>query len=209
MRALLVAVFLVLPGCILGSGPDNVRLVCERRTGSPWHPYPPDVLEGITTVEEGLAPAERLQAFVLLADQILTLRSEPYERFEAVLREEGDGLWRFEANATWRAGEESGEDGYLVTLLVRDGAVRNAREEHGVPAPERLAERASVVLARDADATELVAGKPDIVSATWHEGAPSCIDVERGCEGCPPTHAWVNVVRGQVVLVTDENAAPR
>lgn len=229
MRALLVAAFLLAPGCILAGGPDDLTLVCERRTGGPAHPYPPEVVAGFTEVAGALEPARRDEVFQDVADRLLTPGGAPYRAFEARLHAERPGVWVFEANGTWQDEERPGVDRYLLTYTVDEAGARYASSDPAHPelveVPERLRFAAQEFVNRTAELNTTRAERPNVGRIVWDPELPSCVRMSYYRDvppwGPPPkpgepaptvtpdekgpigTHVWVNLARGQVVYVKD------
>lgn len=225
MRALLLAAFVLLPGCILAGGPDDLTLVCERRTGMPAHPYPPEVLASFTNVEGDLAPEARGAVFQDAADRLLTPGAAPYRTFESRLHQDAPGLWILEMNGTWKDEEREGVDHYRLAYALTDGGARIDPPGAPVEAPERLRFAAQDVVNRSRELNATREARPNVGSAVWDESLPSCVRItyyRQTLPGGPPpmgdpptitpdatsgdaepwtTQVWVNLARGQVVYV--------
>lgn len=197
MRALLVlALVALVSGCIRVGEGDDVRDVCERRSGSPWRPYPPDVVAALTAVEGDLPEAARAAVFQAAADSLVTPGGAPYRAFEARLFEDGHGTWRFVANGTWSDEGRDGMDEYDLLFVVEGGKVASAPPTDVVPAPAWLRGEAEAAARRSAEAGADLPDPEGLPVARWHEEAPSCVQLAG-----PRGSVWVNVLRGQVVHV--------
>lgn len=226
LRVLLVAAFLLLPGCVLSGGPDDLTLVCERRTGGPGHPYPPEEIARRTTVAEGLDAARRDEVFRDVAGRLLTPGAAPYRDFSATLTREEAGAWVFAANGTWEEEGRPGVDRYLLAYAVDEAGARVVSPEPAlVEAPERLRFAAMAFVNRTAELNETRAARPNVGSVAWDPELPACVRMAYYRDvppfgppttgGSPPpatpqdagepvvTHVWVNLARGQVVYVDD------
>lgn len=192
-HALALALALV-SGCILTGAPDDLSIVCERKTGSPWRPYAPDEVKAMTLIEPGATAAGVNDAAKAAADRVLTLGAAPYDRFEAHLfrgggeREGEHEGWVFDANGTKR----NATDRYVIVFAAMGGTL--VPRDPSVYVPASLLSRAADIVARDPEARALV-GDEAPVAGHWDANAPSCVIVQYGLDH----RIVVNVVQQRVV----------
>lgn len=187
---------LTLPGCLGLGAQDDLTLVCERKAGSPWHPYTPDEVKAMTLIEPGATPAGVNDATQHVADALLTMRGVPYATFEGHLYPTPDERartvppsdWRFEGNGTTNASV----DAYAIAFTSRDGTL--VPLEAGVSAPASLVSLAEAVVAQDPEASGLV-GKAKATGGSWDPGGPSCVTLAYG----EAHRVTVNLVQMRVV----------
>lgn len=178
--ALALALALVATGCLRVGPGEDLHLVCERESTSPWHPYSPADLEVVTRIEgPPTTPEQRGRLLTEAADRLLTQGAAPYETFEARLAHLGGGVWLFAANGT--AGGAT--DAYAIELPALNATVF---------APTILLTRAHEI----AVAGGAVDARPDAVErATWTPELAGCVRLDYAGGGT----VWANVDKGQVV----------
>lgn len=167
-------------GCLRVGPGEDLYLVCERKSTSPWHPYAPSDLAIVTRVE-GPEPTteQRDRLLTAAADRLLTQGAAPYDTFEARLHPIGGGVWRFDANGTFA----NATDAYAIELPPLNETVF---------APTILWTRAH----QAARSANVVQGPATTVEgATWERDLPGCIRLAYA-DG---TIVWVNVDKAQVV----------
>lgn len=189
MRALVVLLAsLALAGCLRVGPGEDLHLVCERETTSPWHPYAPDDLAQLTRVEGELDAQTRGALFQDLADRLVTPGAAPYARFEARLSPAGDGAWRFDANGTW----PGGRDAYVIAWPLDPDAP--------VDATSWLRQQARGIVANQSALAGRAEGEP--LAATWEPALAGCVHLEY-----PETDVTVNVDKRIVVSIRDAMSA--
>lgn len=176
---LALALALALAGCLRVGPGEDLHLVCERESTSPWHPYAPSDLAVVTRIEGPVTMEQRDRLLTDAADRLLTMGAAPYEAFESRLYPIGGGVWRFDANGT----VGNATDVYELELPPLNETVF---------APTHLWTRAH----ESARGASVVEGPATTVSrATWEPDLAGCIRLEYA-DG---TTVWVNVDKGQVV----------
>lgn len=181
--ALCLALALALAGCLRVGPGEDLHLVCERESTSPWHPYSPDDLAIVTRIEgPTMTEEQRGRLLTEAADRLLTQGARPYDAFESRLYPIGGGVWRFDANGTLG----NGTDTYALELPALNSTVFT---------PASLVEVAHAA-ARGASVVEGPA--TTVERATWERDLPGCVRLAYA-DG---TEVWVNVDKGQVVDYT-------
>lgn len=165
------ALSLALAGCLFSGGPDDLGVVCERRSGSPSHPYSPDDVKSMTLIEPGLSAGAVRDAMTTVADGILTMAGSPYERFEGHLHGAAADALVFDANGT----KGNVTDRYHIPLPQR-GLASASAPDAVVAAPESLMAIATRVVDADPEASALVSGT-QATGATWRASMPSCVQL--------------------------------
>ena len=182
--AVLLAVA-ALAGCIRVGEGEDLYLVCERESTSPFPPYSPSELEGFVRSDPPMDRALATQLFGDLAERIHTERGYPYDVFVAQLEQSPDGTWRFFANGT----HPEGVDTYALTWPPEDERVR---------ATERYAAIARRAAANESALRDL--GEP--TGAFWERALPGCVRLEYA-----GGRAWVNVDTDVVVSLEIQPSA--
>lgn len=179
MRAPAILFALLLAGCLRVGPGEDLHLVCERKSTSPWHPYSPEEIRSLARTN-GIPPAS---VYTEIADSILTLGARPYATFDARLdRAAEPGAWWFEANGT--IGNVT--DRYALTLPLANATLE---------APESVAAPARAVAEREPALADRLAGDP---RATWTAEHAGCVRLAYAS-----VDVVVNVDKAQVVSIDD------
>ena len=209
--SLACALALVLPGCVLGGGPDDLFPVCEdRRASGPSPTYTLDRLVALTEVRDATLPeAEERALLSAVRERVLTLQGAPYRSFHANLTPaEEEGAWWFEARGVGGP-SEGWDDAYRLKLLPRgDGFEAHETRRHVRPAaaPQTLERLAAAEAARTEDLADVRERTPTLVASGVDPELPGCVFLlyEGGAveEGAPArTKVVVNLVTVRVVHV--------
>lgn len=170
---LALAALLALSGCVRVGPGDDVYLVCERKRGAPGAAYGPEDLLRLTRWDNATLAREDAAALVAAAQpHVITLGGAPHQTFAANLTSEGDGLWRFVAQATTREGVEDRYD-----VLLQESPAPSAVATTITP-PASVVAAAEDVLAREPDLADLRARTPALVGAAWDPESPSCVRLD-------------------------------
>jgi hypothetical protein len=156
----------LLAGCILGGGgPDDLSPVCERKDTTPWRPYSPDDLLGVTTVPQGTTDALTRALLQQAAPRVVTQQGAPYDSFRAELSNDS-GTWSFHAHGTLG----NFTDAYDFPVVA------GAPVPDVVPAPATLRYIAWHV-ANETPETSDAARNGTLVNATWSVDLPGCVQI--------------------------------
>lgn len=180
MRAPAILLALLLAGCLRVGPGEDLHLVCERKSTSPWHPYSPEEIRSLARTN-GVPPAS---VYTEIADSILTLGARPYVTFDARLFPAAEpGAWRFEANGTFG----NVTDRYALTLPLANATTLASPESVAAPA-RGAAEREPALAGR-------LAGD---ARATWTAELAGCVRLAYAS-----VDVVVNVDKAQVVSIDD------
>lgn len=185
MRAAALVLVLLFAGCLRVGPGEDLHLVCERESTSPWHPYSPDDLAVATRVDATVDAGTLRTILQDVADRLVTPGAAPYERFEANLTQTEEGRWRFVANGTW----PGGEDHYDIPWPAGDAPI---------PATAWLMREARAAVAGE----PTLAGAGEPTAGTWSRELPGCVSL-----AYPERSVVVNVDKGIVVSVQTDGSA--
>jgi len=179
---------ILLAGCLRVGPGEDLHLVCERDSSSPWHPYSPDDLARLTRVEGDIDDAAVRAILQVVADRLVTPGAAPYASFGARLTPGSGGSWRFVANGTW----PGGEDVYDITgPIARDAPIE---------ATSWLRQQARGVVANESALAGRAEGEP--LFATWEPALAGCVALEY-----PEVRVSVNVDTRLVVSIRERMSA--
>jgi hypothetical protein len=163
--ALALALALALSaGCF--TGPEDLSPVCERKDTTPWHPYAPEQLMGMTTSPPGLDDATKLKLLDAVAPRLLTQQGAPYQNWSARFENES-GAWRFLAHGDT---VQNLSDDYDLVVQPNDTAPAQ------VDAPQTLRYIAWHVANQTAETTE-AATRGAFLGAEWSSDLPGCVQI--------------------------------
>jgi len=176
VRALAVIALVLLSGCILSPGQDDLSYVCEKKSGSPGPAYTVDGLVAYTQVRDAnLSAADATRILAAVQPYVITRGQAHHANFSANLTPTDEG-WRFE-------GEGRAENGTLLDSYAFDLAragdkidVQPLRPyQDASPVPESLVSAAWSVVNASPDLAPARERTPTLVATGWAPNVPACV----------------------------------
>lgn len=184
------ALALFFTGCVFAGGPEDLSPVCERKTTTPWHPYPPEALMSLTQAPADLSQADKLELLTPVAARLLTPGGAPYTSFDASLTNDSS-TWTFHATGVFA----NATDTYEFPVAAREVVPPE------VDAPNSLRTIAWHVANQTPETSEASA-RGQLLGAQWSSELPGCLRIAFSTgAGRDPTQIVVSMNLYRVVQV--------
>lgn len=173
---LVFAALVVLPGCILSPGQDDLSYVCETKANAPGPAYTTDGLVAYTRVDDPNLTAEHARKLLdAVTPAIITEARHAHAAFHATLAP-ADAGWRFEG--VGRAANGTVLDTYTFVLTEDAHAITVEPLTPSLetyPVPETLVSRAWALVNASPDLAGIPTRTPTLVATGWSKDIPSCV----------------------------------